>query len=104
MPTADAHTDEHLLCDRWVHPISGGGLEFHQEVLGISGVCMEKLKLIPHLTPNPQISLRSIKHLKGKGKNISILEENVGENHYDFRVGKMFLNKKKLVFDCIKIK
>lgn len=31
-----------------------------------------------------------IKYLGGKGKNIRLLEENVGESHYDFRIGKDF--------------
>lgn len=44
----------------------------------------------PKQTPNWFPTLHQtpkflIKYLSGKGKNIRLLEENVGESHYDFR-------------------
>lgn len=107
-PQTAPHVCERLLYDRWVYQIN-------QEEMDMSLNSAGKIKCLygrkPKQTPNwfptshqtPTLIL--IKYLSGKGKNIRLFEENVGESHYDFRVGKDFLNKKRLIkFDYIKIK
>lgn len=60
--------------------------------MGQLNIYIEEIKLDPYISPYTKIISRGNVGLNVNGKNIKLLEDNMGEHLHNFKVGKYFLN------------
>ena len=69
------------------------GQSFQLNVLEQLDIHKQKRNIDLNLTPYTKINSKSIIDLNTKGKAIKLLEENIGENRSDLRLGEEFSDR-----------